>query len=420
MKLSEQSASRDHAGLLEALAGSERLLVIQDLDGVCMGLVRDPLDRQMDPDYVLAARRLEGEFMVLTNGEHIGTRGVNGVIERAFEPATRAAEEGLYLPGLAAGGVQLQDRFGNVSHPGVSEAELEFLRAVPDKLQAFFRSRLSEAPYALSTEEVQPLASAAVLDNLVSPTANLNVFFDAFRGKKDLYGQLQREVAGFVSDLQAEARAEGLGDAFFVHYAPNLGRDESGQERLQPATETHSGTHDIQFMLRGAVKEVGVLVALNRYYHDQTGSYPLGEGFNAREAPRDHGVLLKLAEERFDRALMPRIIGVGDTVSSNPNPDGSGDALRGGSDRGFLTLVQDLGKTFGTDNAVLFVDSSGGEVTRPSIDVARLEELGPDETWKALEGITDAKDPLRLSFVFPEGHVQYTRFFEALADRRKS
>src|SRR3546814_15081930 len=88
-------------------------------------------------------------------------------------------------------------------------------------------------------------------------------------------------------------------------------------------------------MLKGAVKEVGVLVILNRYYFDQTGRYPLGEHFHARAAPRDHDALLKLATERFDPKRMPRIVGVGDTVSAQTQQiDGKPQVLRGGSDRG--------------------------------------------------------------------------------------
>ena len=38
--------------LLQELTGAEDLLIVQDLDGVCMQLVKDPLTRRMDPSYV--------------------------------------------------------------------------------------------------------------------------------------------------------------------------------------------------------------------------------------------------------------------------------------------------------------------------------------------------------------------------------
>ena len=54
--------------LLQELCGVEDLLIIQDLDGVCMQLVNDPLKRQMYPAYVMAVGQLVDTFLVLTNG----------------------------------------------------------------------------------------------------------------------------------------------------------------------------------------------------------------------------------------------------------------------------------------------------------------------------------------------------------------
>ena len=110
-----------------------------------------------------------------------------------------------------------------------------------------------------------------------------------------------------------EAEHNNLGDSFFIHYAPNLGSGPEG-ERIKWANEHDSGTTDFQFMLRGAVKEVGVLVILNRYYHQVTGQYPLGEAFNARQAPRNQQTLLELAKSHFDPASAPQsadLAGVG-------------------------------------------------------------------------------------------------------------
>src|SRR3990167_9427309 len=226
-------------------------------------------------------------------------------------------EQGLYLPGLAAGGVQLQDRFARVSHPGVSKAELAFLRGVPDKATRFLAELLAAPPYALAATEITALVSASVLDNLASPTLNLNSLYQHFSAQPMLYRQLQQAVADFMSALQQQASQAGLGDAFFVHYAPNLGQDTQGHERLKYSDGDDAGSTDFQFMLKGAIKEVGVLLILNHYYQQRTGHYPLGEHFNARQAPRDQDALLQRAREHFDPALMPRILGVGDTVTSN-------------------------------------------------------------------------------------------------------
>ncbi len=426
--INEQAFSLDHAGLIAELAAIDNLLIIQDLDGVCMGLVGDPLTRRLERRYLDAARDLDGHFYVLTNGEHIGSRGVNGIVESLFDTTDRAGEQGRYLPGLGAGGVQWQDRFGNVSHPGVSQAELDFLRDFPARAEAFLDDLLSRPPYCVDSEAKRDLIASAVLDNLASPTLNLNVFYRHWRDAPARYRALQIAVADFMRDRLEAASQAGLDDAFFIHYAPNAGRDAQGNERLRESdgddnagTKT-AGTTDFQLMLRGAVKEVGVLVILNRYYHRHTGHYPLGEAFNAREAPRDHAALLQLAREHFDPALMPTIVGVGDTVTSfTHEADGRVERLRGGSDRGFLTLVQQLGDAFDSGNRVLYVDSSGGEVRRAGVDAERLARHAEDpnvDAWPGLEGITDADDPLRLDVIFPGGHIQYIDFFCALAERR--
>ena len=91
----------------------KELLFVQDIDGVCIPLVSNPLDRVIDKSYVEEVSKLGNEFSVLTCGEHEGKRGVNRIIERAFESENLPKEKGLYLPGLAACGVEYQDRFGN-------------------------------------------------------------------------------------------------------------------------------------------------------------------------------------------------------------------------------------------------------------------------------------------------------------------
>ncbi|MCB1908748.1 MAG: glucosylglycerol 3-phosphatase [Rhodocyclaceae bacterium] len=402
--LNRQFLSTDHQQLADALGAGPPPLIIQDLDGVCMGLVADPRRRQIDPEYLSACRRLRGSFFVLTNGEHVGSRGMNGIVERSLGGRRQAA--GRYLPGLAAGGVQWQDVDGVVSHPGVSGAELRFLADVPGRARRFLCEFLARPGHRLTPSRAAQLADAAVLDNRVSPTVNINVVFEACGGRGAIYQQLQRELQGFMTDLLEAAAGHGLADAFFLHLAPNLGRDSDG-ERLAPGRAEMAGTTDFQFMLSGAIKEAGVLALLNRYYGARFGSHPLGAEFSVRDAPRSHTALLDLAEANFERRRMPRIVAVGDTVTSSL--DAAGRPARGGSDRGFLHLVQDLGRRFATDNAVLFVDSSGGEVRRPGLSIDR------GAAAEAAEGITDAADPLRLNFAFPHGHRQYVDFLIGLA-----
>ena len=424
--LSQRSLSLEHQELIRVLTEKNNILIIQDLDGVCMGLVKDPLTRVIARQYVEATKSFEKHFFVLTNGEHIGKRGVNLIVEKAFVDSNLVKQEGLYLPGLAGGGVQWQDRYGNVSHPGVSERELAFLEAVPNKIEVILTEFFQADSYGLERNQIEEYIRASVLDNKVSPTANLNVFYDAFHERPEIYAKLQQIMEQLMNKLLQEAGEKGLEDLFFVHYAPNLGRDDTGKEILQPVREKDSGTTDFQFMLRGAIKEVGVLVILNYYYYLHTGNYPLGKSFNARQAPQKHQELLALVREKFDPKMMPQIIGVGDTVTSKAEVNG--DSLifrRGGSDRGFLQLVQDLGREFNTGNIVVYIDSSAGEVkNRKPLQIEKFTENENGIARKKLlviEGpgdFRDNSDPLTLNVVFPGGHQEYINLFQEAALRK--
>ena len=44
--------SLNHSRFIDYVSEQENLLIIQDLDGVCMGLVRDPLNRTLDASYI--------------------------------------------------------------------------------------------------------------------------------------------------------------------------------------------------------------------------------------------------------------------------------------------------------------------------------------------------------------------------------
>ena len=413
LPLSQRSLSLDHQELIRVLTENDNILIIQDLDGVCMELVKDPLTRKIDHAYLEATKAFDKHFFVLTNGEHIGRRGVNRIVEKSFADVELVQKEGLYLPGLAGGGVQWQDSYGNVSHSGVSESELAFLDSVPKQIEATLREFFQQDNYGLNPTQIEDYIHGSVLENKVSPTTNLNIFHDVFQDQPEIYSQLQQTIAKLTNKLLQEAREKGLENSFFVHYAPNLGRDETGKEIMQPAQVKDSGTTDFQFMLRGAIKEVGVLVILNHYYYLHTGSYPLGEDFNARQAPHNHQALLELVTENFDPQIMPQIIGVGDTVTSKAEVNG--DRLifrRGGSDRGFLQLVQDIGKEIHTENIVVYIDSSAGEVkNRKPLKI---------ESSQVTEGPGDARDksdPLTLNIVFPGGYREYTQLFQLAASK---
>ena len=190
-----------------------------------------------------------------------------------------------------------------------------------------------------------------------------------------------------------------------------MGRDADGKERVWFSSGSESGTTDFQFMLRGAVKEAGVLALLNRYYHQRTSSYPLGESFNARQAPQSLDALLALAKDNFDAALMPTIVGVGDTVTAQLK---DGEVKRGGSDRNFLQLIQNLDSVFNTGNFTVYVDSSGGELKNRQ----PLKLSAESGDMKVTQGPTDSADPLRLNVAFPGGPEQYCKAFIVAAQKR--
>ncbi len=418
--LHQQTYSLDHAAWVDLLATTDNLLIIQDLDGVCMELVKDPLDRAIELDYVKATQAFEGHFYVLTNGEHTGKRGVNGIIERALGGADLAQAGRYYLPGLAAGGVQWQTRVGEVSHPGVSEAELAFLAAVPEQLGAHLRQFLQRRLRDSDGFNLEQAIQATVLDNIASPTANLNTLHNLLHHQREVYTDLQYAMQTLVDDLLRDAARQGLRESFFVHYAPNHGSGPDGKEIIWFGQGDESGTTDFQFMLRGAIKEAGVLALLNRYYAARTGEFPLGEDFSVRQAPHSHAELLKLVGQNFDPALMPTLVGVGDTVTSVVvTEDGEPVAKRGGSDRNFLHLIQAIGQQFDRGNVVTYIDSSGGELKNRQ--ALKLE----DHNGKTIvtQGPGDARDrddPLTLNLVFPGGYRQYCEAFQTAAARRSA
>ena len=181
--------------------------------------------------------------------------------------------------------MQWQTRAGQISHPGVSEAELAFLAAVPDQMADCLHRFFRRYSTILAGPTLEQAIQASVLDNMASPTANLNTFYSLLSDHRSLYIDLQYAMQTLMEGLLREAARQGLADSFFAHYAPNHGRGPDGKEIFWFGQGDESGTTDFQFMLRGAIKEAGVLALLNRYYAARTGEFPLGEDFSVRQAP---------------------------------------------------------------------------------------------------------------------------------------
>ena len=101
--------------------------------------------------------------------------------------------------------------------PAVSQAELSFFKADARQkwrlcLRAFF------AQHPLSTEFQQPLdtyLAATVLDNIASPTVNLNTLYPLLAKDPSTFAALQKRMRSQLEDLLIEATQQGLGDCFF-------------------------------------------------------------------------------------------------------------------------------------------------------------------------------------------------------------
>jgi len=171
---------------------------------------------------------------------------------------------------------------------------------------------------------------------------------------------------------------------------------------IKPQTSVHS-SNPILVIINGAIKEAGLLLILNKYISTKTGIYPFGAKFNVRNAPKTLNKLVNLCRNKIPSNQMPLIIGVGDTVTSAKD-NKSNTWLRGGSDRGFLTLIKRLGESYKKENQVIFVNSSNDQVLRPRVH-------GTDMT-----GISDPNDELKFNMIINDGPEEYIDWFKQLAN----
>ena len=387
--------------VINTIINEQNILIVQDLDGVCIPLVQDPLQRELNKEYVKDVSRLREKFAVLTCGEHEGKRGVNRLVEKALDSKTTAKENGFYLPGLAACGVEYQDRFSNLSYPGLKDNEINFLSEVPKMMRSMLTNELKKFLPNLSNEKRNKLIDVAVCDTRFTPTLNFNEIFSYVKNDFQKVKDLQLIMGKIMNDLLEESKNFGLDNSFYLHLMPNLGiRD--GREIMKYSTQNEFGTTDIQFIIKGAIKEAGLLFLLNKYIANKTGVYPFGENFNVRNAPKTHAQLIKLCRDKIPHEQMPLLVGVGDTVTSvKDNEDNSW--LRGGSDRGFLTLIQRLGESYKKDNQVVFVNSCNEQVLRPRI------------TGTDMQGVSDPNDDLKFNMIINDGPKEYIEWFKQLA-----
>ena len=389
--------------VINTITNEKNILIVQDLDGVCIPLVQDPLKRELDKEYIEDVSKLRGNFSVLTCGEHEGRRGVNRLVEKALNSKTKAKEKGFYLPGLASCGVEFQDRFSNSSYPGITDNEIKFLSKVPKIMRSMLTNDLNNLLPNLSIDLRDQLIDVAVCDTRFTPTLNFNEIFSYVKNDLRKVKELQLTMEKIMNNLLEIARDSGLENSFHLHLMPNLGL-KNGREIMKYITGDEFGTTDIQFIINGAMKEAGLLLLLNKYISNKTGVYPFGSNFNVRNAPKTLNKLIKLCRDKIPGDQMPMLIGIGDTVTSVKDHR-TNSWLRGGSDRGFLTLIQRLGESYQKENQVIFVNSSNSEVTRPRIN-------GTD-----MSGISDPNDDLKFDMIINDGPQEYVKWFKHLASK---
>ena len=397
-------SEKDILDFQEIIVNSKSILFIQDIDGVCIPLVKDPMNRELEPKFIFAAKNLEEEFFVLTCGEHEGSRGVNRIIERSLNNIIDPKEKGLYLRGLAACGVEYQDNNGNICFEGVSKGEVDFLSKVPDLMKPRFELIVKEIFPNLGQEDINFHASKSICETRFSPTINFNSLFDLVKKDSNKRKLIQISFERMMNEIIYEAESKGLKNSFFLHISPNLGT-KNGNEIIKLSTENDIGSTDIQLLIKGAVKETGVLFLLNKFINDKTGKAPFGSNFNFKNSPKSFKEKIDFCKKYIGLEDMPIIIGVGDTVTSHKNTK-ENYISRGGSDRSFLELIQILGEEFGIKNKIIFVDSSSGEVDRPSTKKS------------GLKGISDDKDKLTFDMVFQNGPEEYINWFIEMSNKR--
>ena len=71
-----------------------------------------------------------------------------------------------------------------------------------------------------------------------------------------------------------------------------------------------------------------------------------------------------------------------------------------------LEIIQILGEEYGIKNKIIFVDSSDGEVFRPSTNKT------------GLIGISDKYDKLKFDAIFQNGSKEYIDWFINIANKR--
>jgi len=80
---------------------------------------------------------------------------------------------------------------------------------------------------------------------------------------------IQISFEKMMNEIILKGESEGLKNSFFLHISPNLG-NKNGRETIKLSSQDDIGSTDIQLLIKGAVKDSGVLFLLNKYIEIKT------------------------------------------------------------------------------------------------------------------------------------------------------
>jgi len=218
-------------------------------------------------------------------------------------------------------------------------------------------------------------------------TAKTGIKVNVVSGKdKALQKRIKEEGKDSKADIYITADAGRLG-AFQAEGMFQKGASSAALKKVVPANFRSP-------YWVGIAKRARII-----YYNPKTVNPSWNMSYEDLADPKYKGrVVIRKSSNIYNQSLVASLI----------KNNGENSYSRGGSDRSFLEFIQILGNEFGIKNKIIFVDSSSGEVERPS-----TKKTG-------LIGISDVHDNLKFDIVFKNGPKEYIRWFIELASKRSN
>ena len=129
-----------------------------------------------------------------------------------------------------------------------------------------FEQIVKKILHNIDQEEINSHASKSICKTRFSPTINFNSLFDLVRDDSAKRIIIQQSFEDMMNEIINKAKAQGLKNSFFLHISPNLG-SKDGNEIIKLSSKNDIGSTDIQLLIKGAVKDSGVLFLSVSYTH---------------------------------------------------------------------------------------------------------------------------------------------------------